>query len=732
LKNFLGTTTIIPIEMPVNEDLLRERMQASFPIEKMTEFLCGGRESFLRLQRIKNIVENDPVLRKDDLLYLNRLERYKRGLQMAARRQTLRELHGWSDEETMLCMLVINEFLPTGPHETMFVFCLKYMTSDEQRDKWLPLANNLSMIGSYAQTELGHGSNIQALETTATYLVDSEEFELCSPTLSSVKFWPGGLGKLATHAVVFARLLLPNDPNDQQTKEPVDYGPHAFLVPLRSPKDHRSLPGVEIGDLGPKFYFMMVDNGFLRLSGVRIPRENMLMRVAEVTPQGFYRSPTNGTGKRLIYAAMTWTRLSFVDVSLAALQRATTIAIRYSAVRRQFGTAQRSGRGPTKDAGLSLERQVLDYESQQYRLFPIVAGAYAWSFTRWKTAEMRQRLEAIAAGKKEAYAEQTLSEDHAISCALKVLVSQMTTEGVEQCRLCCGGHGYSQFSGLVEMFGDVSHLITAEGDNWVLAQQTARFLLKTLSLTRSSVKRDHGNEEVPPGKSEDWNARVLTVAGMHYLEHASELAKQRCCPAETAKDMLRSDVQINAYQHRTVRLLLSIADRFLSSTDLRAGDPPEAFFSAWNNSLVDIMHLNHAFAMCYVVSAFVELLELRVRTEFPLLYPVLKLLSDLFALYHMEHDLGDFLCDGFLSAIQTDFLRQSVRTLLSQLRPQAIALVDAFAVSDYTLNSALGRHDGQVYQALLDAARRDPMNANDVVDGFVEYIQPFVHRGAKL
>lgn len=43
------------------------------------------------------------------------------------------------------------------------------------------------MIGCYAQTEVGHGSNIRALQTTATYLPDTDEFELHTPTLESFK-----------------------------------------------------------------------------------------------------------------------------------------------------------------------------------------------------------------------------------------------------------------------------------------------------------------------------------------------------------------------------------------------------------------------------------------------------------------------------------------------------------------------------------------------------------------
>lgn len=58
------------------------------------------------------------------------------------------------------------------------------------------------------QTELGHGTFVRGLETTSTYDVETGEFILHSPTLTSTKWWPGGMGKTSTHAVVMARLFI--------------------------------------------------------------------------------------------------------------------------------------------------------------------------------------------------------------------------------------------------------------------------------------------------------------------------------------------------------------------------------------------------------------------------------------------------------------------------------------------------------------------------------------------
>ena len=60
-----------------------------------------------------------------------------------------------------------------------------------------------------------------------------------------------------------------------------DYGPHAFVVPIRDAATHLPLPGIKVGDIGPKFGYNGVDNGFLSFNHVRVPRDNMLMRFAK-------------------------------------------------------------------------------------------------------------------------------------------------------------------------------------------------------------------------------------------------------------------------------------------------------------------------------------------------------------------------------------------------------------------------------------------------------------------
>lgn len=43
-----------------------------------------------------------------------------------------------------------------------------------------------------------------------------------------------------------------------------------------------SVAGITVGDIGPKFGYDEMDNGYLKMDNFRIPRENMLMKYAQV------------------------------------------------------------------------------------------------------------------------------------------------------------------------------------------------------------------------------------------------------------------------------------------------------------------------------------------------------------------------------------------------------------------------------------------------------------------
>ena len=177
-------------------------------------------------------------------------------------------------------------------------------------------------MSTYAQTELGHGTNLQKLETTATYDKNTQEFILHSPRVTASKWWPGGLGKSSNYAIVMAQLH-----TDGKWR-----GPHPFFVQLRDLNTHKPLPGVTVGDIGPKLGINGSDNGFLRFTNYRIPRRSMLMKNSKVLPDGTYVPPQHA---KLGFGAMVFVRSIMIKDQAFQIGSAVTIATRYAAIRRQ-------------------------------------------------------------------------------------------------------------------------------------------------------------------------------------------------------------------------------------------------------------------------------------------------------------------------------------------------------------------------------------------------------------
>lgn len=204
----------------------------------------------------------------------------------------------------------------------MFIPTLLGQGTPEQQAEWVGRAWNGEIIGTYAQTELGHGTFIRGLETEAIYDPNTEEFVLNSPTQTAYKWWPGGLGHTANHAVVVAQLKTNGE----------NRGIHPFIVQLRDEETHMPMKGIVIGEIGQKLGMNGVNNGFLGFKNVRVPRKNLLMKNAQVLKDGSYIKAPSSV---LTYGTMMFVRVVIVKDTANYLSKAATIATRYSAVRRQ-------------------------------------------------------------------------------------------------------------------------------------------------------------------------------------------------------------------------------------------------------------------------------------------------------------------------------------------------------------------------------------------------------------
>ncbi|GLI67460.1 hypothetical protein VaNZ11_011657 [Volvox africanus] len=700
-----STQIILRTHTEPSQDLDEERRRATFNVSELAYVLNGGKELLEKKQRFAEILAKTAWGDKSKRYFLSREEEYVGGLRAA--------LGIWEKmkaEELSLADGALMRSLVDFPgglelHIGMFIPSIVSQGSPEQQAKWMPLCMDLRIIGTYAQTELGHGTFVRGLETTATYDRETGEFVLHSPTLTATKWWPGGLGKTATHAVVMARLMMPYE----QGAGVRDLGPHGFIAQLRHLDTHLPLPGVTIGDIGPKVGYNGVDNGFLSFDHVRIPRDNMLMRFAKVTPEGRYVPPPPANSKAS-YATMVFVRADIVKNAGSSLGRAVTIATRYAAVRRQ-----------TAPAAGERELQVLDYQNCAATLLPLIACAYALFFMGEAMMAMYRQFEKD----RDRGEFGALPELHALSSGLKALCTWIAADGIEECRRTCGGHGYSKLSGLPSLFQNYVQNVTWEGDNNVLCLQTARHMLKALAGVRL-------------GKRATGSAAYLNGV-------AEELTPESRCSAACDECWLRADVIAAALRHTAARGVVTAAETLTAAT----GGKGLVFEGhAWNQNTVESIRAAKAHCTYILHQTFVQSVDqLEAATASvpgvtceqgkavgAATAAVLRQLAALFSLDQLERSGGvaALLEDGYLNAAQAAALRRRHRLLLTDLRPNAVALVDAFGFPDYLLNSALGRADGDVYRGLLDMARGSPLNATQEGPAWPDVLKPVLAARSRL
>ncbi|CAG8443810.1 8214_t:CDS:2 [Funneliformis mosseae] len=660
---------------PQGSDLLaQERATVTFDVKELTLFLFG-KKNLDRYHEILRIVENDPAFDKTNVYFMGRNELFKHAMKKEKRLAQLIKENKWKVEDIQFAEWLLDTPGPFGVHRGMFIPTLISQGTEEQKKEFLVPALKYKILGCYAQTELGHGSNVQGLETTATYISEADEFEIHSPYLTASKWWIGGLGKIANHAVVMAQLKSNGKP----------YGPHLFVVQVRDMETHQPLPDITIGDIGPKFGLNSTDNGFILFDRVRIPRSNMLSKFSQIKKgTGEYINPPNN---KLLYGTMVLVRAIIISGVRFALERAVTIAIRYSAVRRQFVDKEEPKK--LKD-GRVVETIILDYTMQQYRLFPVIAQAYACFFTA--KVMIDQYAEYTKQSSVGNYS--LLTDLHASSSGLKSLTTTMAVDSIEECRRACGGHGYSSFSGFVKFYQNYLPNTTWEGDNFVLTQQTARHLFKTFRKMVLSK-----GAEAYPSQSE--RNQTMTYI-LQYLNDPNHT-----CTATTLLDFKNPELQLRAFGHRAAYLIANAVDQIDNQK------------STWNSMLVEINRISRAHCQYLLVRNFINALQnsrqsedegLHMLRDNPSLKEVTLTICNLFVLHTMEKDLGDFMECGYLTPSQARLLRAQIYNLLKEIRPNAVGLVDAFLIPDFLLQSAIGRYDGKVYETMIDWASKEPLN----------------------
>ncbi|KAH8320962.1 hypothetical protein KR067_012466, partial [Drosophila pandora] len=672
--------TMAPSVIPksVNPDLQKERDGASFNSEEFAAWWAGSEKELKFTRGVRDYLHKDVNL--DEMLQIQNMSHedinefsIRTSIDAAKKLRRLQEERNPGGEEywpNLYDNKVMWGLTPAGnPFGVMYVMLVKALQAQctpEQYEDFGKRMEKFEICGTYAQTELGHGTYLRGLETRADYDPKTDEFVLNTPKISSYKFWPGGLGHSSNHCLIMAQLYINNESK----------GPHMFFIQVRDEETHEPLPGVHIGDIGKKMGFIGVNNGFLGLKNVRIPRTRMLMRHAKVNADGSYvSSPANV----LTYFAMVRTRCVIAQNNALVLAGAATIATRYSAVRRQ------SPINPKE-----REPQILDHVTQQFKLFPEIATSLAHRLASdylWKLYDAT--IDDIANGKYE-----RLPELHSLSCALKVTCSSDSAAGVERLRLACGGHGYLTSSNMSNLYVAATAACTYEGENTVLLLQIGRFLMKS------------------------WRSALSGAPLAPTVRYLAEVQKNPEFGTWTGtwENMVKAMEYAAAYKTR-------LAFKSLSNRLSRG----ESEGNAANQTGIEFTQAAELHGRAFIFSSFTtEVTGPNSKNRSAAFNRVLENLLELYLVKETFNQLSNLL--RFINLTDTDLtrLQDRLETVLTKLRPDAVAIVDGFDFSDLQLNSTLGSFDGNAYERIFDAALKNPMNQKPVPKSFHQYLKPFM------
>ncbi|MFG3350233.1 acyl-CoA dehydrogenase [Streptomyces sp. NPDC048018] len=536
----------------------------------------------------------------------------------------------------------LSVLIKVGVQFGLFGGAILHLGTGRHHDAYLPDIIAGRLMGCFAMTETGHGSNVQALGTVARYDAEAQEFVVTTEGDAARKDYIGNAARHAELAVVFAQLQVGEEAR----------GVHALVVPIRS--GGKVLPGVEIEDDGRKMGLNGVDNGRIRFEGVRVPREALLNRFADVTPEGVYVSSIDNPNRRFftMLGTLVQGRVCVGGAGVNVAKVALTLAVKYAVRRRQFEAPSGAG-----------EQLLLDYGLHQRRLLPLLARTYALHFAQ---DVVREQLHDVFSGHEDDPQARRRLESRA--AGIKALGTWHATRTVQECREACGGAGYLAVNRFAALKADSDVFTTFEGDNHVLLQLVAKGLLT-----------DHASE------FEDLDqlgvVRYVTGLAVETLIEKASVHKL----LERVRDLLPggdegnreaglldSEYHLAMLRYREEHMLAGLARRLKRGID-RDGDPGAVFSYVQDH----VIALAHAHVERLVLEAFVDALRSLPDDGNK---RALGLLCDLFALSTIEADRAWFMEHGQLTVQRSKAISREVNDLCRKVRPLAVDLVDAWGI----------------------------------------------------
>jgi hypothetical protein len=355
------------------------------------------------------------------------------------------------------------------------------------------------------------------------------------------------------------------------------------------------------------------------------------------------------------------------------LSAAIIIGVRYGAVRQQ---------GPNNE-------KIIDYQSHQWNLMPVLAGTFATMIAHDKLKSTWLLALESQHDKKKFLS--SIQYWHGVSAALKSWNGWWTADALETVRRSLGGHAYSAYSGIGLVIADFAVCTTGAGDNIVMAQQSAKYLL---SVVKNALK---GREAIGYTK---FLADRKYHASMKYDQHNIVDAFRWLCAQIT-----------------------------VNGAKLLHGTHSESEFDkVWNENMMEIIPTSRLFSHIVLLECFSEFIQnAEQQKKSKEVIDVLNKLYNVFSLSLLLKESGLMIEHGHMTGQDVKEARMKFSKLCKELRRDAVPLVDSFRYPDFVLNSALGRYDGDIYKNYFNTVLNAP-GAVGVPPYFEESIAPLTRR----
>lgn len=514
----------------------------------------------------------------------------------------------------------------------LFGGSLQKLGTKKHHDAFLSETGQAELLGCFAMTETGHGSNVRGIKTTATYDKTTEQIIIHTPGKNDNKEYIGN-ALHAQMASVFAQLIV-NGKNE---------GVHAILVPLRNNK-HELLPGVTVEDNGYKLGLNGVDNGKIWFNQVSVPRENLLNKYGDISSEGKYHSAIKNPNKRFftMLGTLVGGRICVARAGLGGAKMALTVAIKHALKRRQFN-----------DNVKIQEDLLMDYPTHQLRLTPLVASAYVYHITLDKMMEV--------------YCDESQPDKRQVEtqvAGLKSIITWYANGTIQECREACGGKGYLLENRIADLKGDVDIFTTFEGDNNVLLQLAAKGVLSNFKAEFNSAGF----------------ASVLKVLAKQLSDKLGNINPMYSNKVEAAH-LYNPKFHKHAFDYRTRRLTYTLAMRIRGY--IKKGIPS---YQAFLKVQTHLLELGKAYSVELAYNTYTSFTE---NISDPKNRALFEKLGTLYALHEIRRDASWYLEQGYLGSSKSKAIRQRVERLCTELRPHMNSLVDGFGIPNHLITAPI-------------------------------------------